>query len=110
MPVPKNFHGKKGRSGRRSAWDEVQDSRWHSQIWSGDLNLAELEDKIKNKRVFSGRDMAAYLLLTGDRHITGKFMDKLLPDLSRLVDKDGKDVLSVDELAQRIANIRAKRK
>ena len=72
--------GKKGRSGRRSAYAEHRDALWHEKIWKDAQDVDALEQKITGKK-YAGRDMAALKLLQGDKYVIGKFMDKLVPDL-----------------------------
>ena len=76
--------GNKG-GGRKSAYQEKQAAAWHDSVWSGKVDLDELERRIQS-RIYSGQDIAALRLLKGDKTIVAKFMDKLMPDAPKSID------------------------
>lgn len=82
--------GNKGGS-RKSLFDERKDAEWMEFVWKNEHDVEKLEKKVGSKR-YSGRDVVALKLLQGNDRLMAKFMDKLVPDLSRFVDKDNNDV------------------
>ncbi len=78
LKVPANFHGKVGHSGRKSMYEERQDALWHEYVWKQEQDIEALDLKIKSGR-YSGRDVAALMLLKGNERLIAKFMDKMVP-------------------------------
>lgn len=68
--VPKNFHGKKGRSGRKPAFMEQRDAEFLMSAFFDEHNLNEIKEKIE-----SGEYSAAH-----------KFVEKLLEGRERMME------------------------
>lgn len=73
-----NWHGQKGRSGRKSMYEERQDAIWHEDIWKNAQDIDSLINRIKSRK-YAARDIAALKILQGDKTLIAKFMDKLIP-------------------------------
>ncbi len=83
-----NSGGVKGRSGRKSAYQEFLDAQWHAKAWQEDTDAEELKAKIKTGK-FSVRDRFLYAALSGNDRILAHFADKILPDISMLIGPTG---------------------
>lgn len=115
MGAPKGNTFAKGNKGgsRKSAYDEVQDAEWHHFAWQKDTNLKQLRKKIKSG-VYSGRDMAALMLLEGNKYIVAKFLDKLVPSkedpggdinfIFNMINYGDKDRLTIPVHAEELPN------
>lgn len=77
--VPANFHGKKGVSGRKSAYQEIKDARDTQSMFFNDVSQEELEKKIRSG-VFSVRDRYLLTAMEGDTKILDSLSKKVLPD------------------------------
>lgn len=97
----KNGRGKKGASGRPSAYAEVQNAHWHSEKWEKEQEVEKLAAKIKTG-VYSVRDIFLYKALTGSEKILGIFADKLLPDLVDIRTPDGVQIDLLGEGKKRV--------
>jgi len=86
--VPANFHGKKGRSGRKSAYQEHLDAQQHYQAWTLPQDVEELEKRIKSKK-YSVWDVFLLKALKADPRILAKYSDKVMPDLTVLMGPTG---------------------
>jgi len=78
--APKGFHGKKGRSGRKSTWDEKKEVIWHDEKWKLDSDAPQLKAKLATGK-YSVRDVFLAKALQGNEKILGIFANKLLADL-----------------------------
>ena len=68
--------GKKGRSGRKSAYQEQSDAQLMWDIWHGKFSLAELEDMITSGK-FGAKHTFAALAMKGEIKVLNKLVDKL---------------------------------
>lgn len=89
--------GKKSRGGgRKSLREELYDIEWHNKVWNGEVNVEELEKKVKSKK-YAGRDAVALRLLKGDAKIGGKFMDKTMPEPTKEHEHSGTVIIQLQQ-------------
>lgn len=72
------------RAGRRSAYQERQDSLWLWKTFNQERNLGELEKKIKEGKTYSPKDALLLRLMLGNERLLGEMMRKLFPDMSKI--------------------------
>ena len=98
--VPENFHGKEGRSGRKTLAEELKMGNWLVEIVQSETDVGELEAKISSKK-YSGKDVIKLKILKGNDRILNTTMNKLVPDLHEVTNKGSIDVnLSEKEKAE----------
>lgn len=95
--VPANFHGKKGRSGRKSAYAEHAAARDAQSLFFDEQSQEALEQKIRSGK-FSIKDRFVLTAMEGDAKILSNLSNKALPDVLK-VEHEGevKHIISIDE-------------
>lgn len=76
-------HGKKGRSGRKSAFQENAEAQFLKDIWNGKYTRAELEDIIRSGK-YGIKHMFTTKAMAGNERLISKLMDKLFRDAGDL--------------------------
>jgi len=77
--VPKNFHGKKGKSGRPPAWKEHRDAEFLMSAFFDEHNLEELKAKIESGE-YSAAHKFVEKLLEGKERMMEVAVKKIFPD------------------------------
>lgn len=93
----KNFHGIKGRSGRKSHQAEREDFLYLLSIWRGEISVEEVEKIKLSKKGFGAKHVLLLKILEeGDTKALKMLMDKLFPNIQELS--------ILDEVAERTYN------
>lgn len=77
--VPANFHGKKGRSGRKTIREEVGEYRAAEALFFAEQDQETLEAKIRSGK-FRVADRFILTAMEGDSRILAKAADKAIPN------------------------------
>lgn len=77
--VPKNFHGKKGRSGRKPAYQEKRDAEFLMAAFYDDHDLRVIKEKIESGN-YSAADKFIEKLLEGRERMMEIAVKKIFPD------------------------------
>jgi hypothetical protein len=84
MPGPHpGFHGKKGRSGRKSVAVEFAAAKWLMAAFKDGTDVSELEALIATKK-YSVSDVMKLKMLKGNDRLLNATMNKLVPDLHEI--------------------------
>lgn len=95
--VPEGFHGKKGRSGRKTMREEVKQFRDAQSLFFEEQDQEIIEQKVRTGK-FSVKDRFILTAMEGDSRILSSLAKKALPDVLK-VEHEGevKHIISVDE-------------
>ena len=91
MPLPKGTnngnHGKKGRSGRKSAYQEKADAEFLWKVFTEQLTKDEMKDILKDRH--SIMDTWIAKAFAGNEKFINQIIHKLFPDKQELGGMDG---------------------
>lgn len=84
--VPSNFHGKKGVSGRKSAYQEKADAQFLADAFFGKIDQEEIETAIRSGK-FSIKERFLLTAMEGEPRILNALFAKLFPDKMEIKDE-----------------------
>lgn len=81
MPNPDNpeFHGKKGRSGRKSAYREKADAEMLWRLFMEEMSKDEIKEKLASGK-YSIKDVFVSKAFAGNERFITQMVQKLFPD------------------------------
>ena len=82
--VPDNFHGKKGRSGRKSIVQEHADYEMLEKMFLTEMAKEEVQKKLASGK-YSLKDVFVSKAFAGNERILGQLFGKLFPDQNNLI-------------------------